>query len=125
MCYSKVCIALLVVLNMHIYRNKTTKCIIKNIGIFMCHLPLTKGEENFSCQRSSFLSAKSKHQTIHNKHAFKQSFKKYDMHGMQHESRHNICMICKLLREHKINQLAGLWSRSNKANLILILLENI
>ena len=47
-----------------------------------------------------FTSAKSKHQTIYNKHAFKQSFKKYDMHDMQHTSRHNICMMCKLLGTH-------------------------
>ena len=61
----------------------------------MCHLPLTKGEVGASTsRRSSFLSAKSKHQTIHNKHAFKQSFKKYDIHGMQHKSGHNICMTC-------------------------------
>ena len=46
-------------------------------GLWICHLPLTKGEVGASTvERSSFLSAKSKHQTSHNKHAFKQSSKK-------------------------------------------------
>ena len=76
MCYSKVCIALLVLLNMHIGIKPLT-CIVKIVGNFMCHLPLTKGEVGASTvERSSFLSAKSKHQTIYNKHAFKQVFKK-------------------------------------------------
>ena len=67
----------------------------------MCHLPLTKGEVGASTvESSSFLSAKSKHQTIHNEHAFIQSFKKYDMHGMQHTSRHKNMHDMQLLREH-------------------------
>ena len=28
-------------------------------------------------------------------------FKNYDMHDMQHTSRHMICMICKLLGSHE------------------------
>ena len=63
--------------------------------------------------RKIFVSLrKSKYQTIHNKHAFIQSFKKYDMHDMQHTSRHMICMMCKLLGDTwmALNKPVG-WSK--------------
>ena len=66
----------------------------QNSRNFMCHLPLTKGEGELQLQKIFVSLRKSKHQTIHNKHAFIQSFKNYDMHDMQHTSRHNVCMIC-------------------------------
>ena len=44
-------------------------------GLWICHLPLTKGEIGASTvERSSFLSASLTIQTIYNKHAFIQSF---------------------------------------------------
>ena len=83
------------------------------IGVLCATCLWQKGEVGASTvERSSFHSAKSKNQTSHNKHAFKQSFKKlwhvwyathfkaYDMHDMQ------------LLGTHKVNHLAK--SRSSK-----------
>ena len=59
-----------------------------------------RGEVGASTAKVFVSLRKSKHQTIHNKHAFIQSFRKYDMHDMQHTSRHNVCMMCKLLGSH-------------------------
>ena len=68
----------------HAYRNKTTNMHSpKIIGILCATCLWQKGEVGASTvERSSFLSASLIHQTSHNKHAFIQSFKKYDMHGM-------------------------------------------
>ena len=52
---------------------------------------------SFNCKISSFLSASLniKQFTI-NMHSNK-VLRKHDMHDMQHNSRHEICMICKLM----------------------------
>ena len=57
MCYSKVCIAKLIVLNMHI-EIKSTKCIVKIYRKLYVPLAFDNKERgSFNYKRSSFLSA--------------------------------------------------------------------